>query len=68
MGRPRNGDLFAHFGVSLAPDREEEKLAFPASVAPVKKVHACHACGWLRGTPKVGACPNCGVPPREAKA
>mgnify|MGYP000362340629 CR=1 FL=1 len=66
MGRPRNGDLFAHFGVSLSPEAEEHVP--PASVAPVKKVHPCHACGWLRALPSVGACPNCGVPPREAKA
>ena len=39
-----------------------------ASVAPVKKVHPCHACGWLRALPSIGACPNCGVPPGEAKA
>lgn len=69
IGEFRNGDLFAHFGISLNNDLEEGLEApVQSSVAPLRKVRPCHACQWLRALPTVGACPNCGHPPQEAKA
>jgi hypothetical protein len=50
--RPKNGDLFAHFGVAVDPAPAPER-------APVVEARGCSQCGWYVSV-DAAACPLCG--------